>query len=214
MVIKQSSKKEKGYILTIVLLLIVIISIWLTGRENKIGNEVKQPETVDLNREILNAFSLTGDGDFLLIDKGTKTLQVYDDYNQVSKFYITIGKEPGNKLKPGDNRTPEGIFTVKSIEPSSHWFYDFKDDSIGSIEGAFGPWFIRIEVPGFRGIGIHGFIDDTTLGTRNSHGCIRLNNDELLELVKLVKPGIPVVILPDKHDRMVNNESIVDCSTL
>lgn len=152
----------------------------------------------------IEAFSIDNDGDFLMINKKTKELIVFEDYKIVDSYSVTIGKKPGNKIFSGDNRTPEGIFLIKSIENSSHWVYDYKNDTLDPIKGAYGPWFIRINVPGFNGIGIHGFYHDQELGERASHGCIRLNNEELKQVVDFVKPGMPVVILPGENDLVIN----------
>ena len=40
-------------------------------------------------------------------------------------------------------KTPEGDFTIREINDSSAWKHDFKD-GLGMIEGAYGPYFIRL----------------------------------------------------------------------
>jgi lipoprotein-anchoring transpeptidase ErfK/SrfK len=97
---------------------------------------------------------------------------------------IATGKSYGNKSKIGDLRTPEGIFNISEVVDASDWKHDFKDDSLGEIAGAYGPFFIRLDVPGQKGIGIHGTHDNNSLGTRASEGCIRLKNEDLEQLVK------------------------------
>ena len=69
----------------------------------------------------------------------------------------------GQKVKAGDNRTPEGVFKVVSKEPAAHWTYDFGK---GPVKGAYGPLFIRLSTPGFKGIGIHGTHDPETGDSR------------------------------------------------
>ena len=88
----------------------------------------------------------------------------------ILKFPIACGMNFGQKMKAGDNRTPEGIFKVVSKEPAAHWTYDFGK---GPVEGAYGPLFIRLSTPGFKGIGIHGTHDPATVPGRETHGCIR-----------------------------------------
>jgi hypothetical protein len=149
---------------------------------------------------IIEAFTTDKSGDFILIDKGDFSLTVFRNYEKFRDYDITIGKNPGTKRKPGDDRTPEGIFRIKSVEKASHWAYDFPDDTLPPIRGAYGPWFIRLDVPGFEGIGIHGFLNDKWLKKRNSNGCIRLNNEQLIELTTLVKPGMLVIIQPSVED--------------
>lgn len=52
-------------------------------------------------------------------------------------------------------KTPEGIFTVLDIYISQSWVYVFRDGK-GKIKGAYGPYFIRLDVPMYKGIGIPG----------------------------------------------------------
>lgn len=169
-----------------------------------LANHQYQRKTDLRLKEWIEAFSVNNEGDFLVINKKTKELIVYDDYKVSDTYLVTIGKKPGNKIFSGDNRTPEGIFLVKSIENSSNWVYDYKNDTLDPIVGAYGPWFIRLNVPGFNGIGIHGFYHDQDLGERASHGCIRLNNEELEQVVEFVKPGMPVIIIPGDKDMDIN----------
>lgn len=61
-----------------------------------------------------------------------------------------------------------------------------------------------MKTPGHRGIGIHGTHDPASIGTRATEGCVRLNNSDLLELVKkYVYVGMPVVILTSEADSAV-----------
>lgn len=86
--------------------------------------------------------------------------------------------------------------------------HDFKDDSLGEIPGAYGPYFIRLDVPGQKGIGIHGTHDNNSLGTRASEGCIRLKNEDLEALVKRINTTSIVIITPGQQDVNVNNDTI------
>ena len=68
----------------------------------------------------------------------------------------------------------------------------------GKIKGAYGPYFLRLKTPITTMIGIHGTCYPELIGTRTSSGCIRIHNDVMLKLVKLVKIGTPVTIEKDK----------------
>ena len=119
-------------------------------------------------------------------------LYLYRGIKTEKRYRVGVGKNPGDKLKAGDNRTPNGIFTVQSIENSSAWTHDFRDGK-GVIEGAYGPWFIRLRTK-WKGIGIHGTHDPDSRGTMVSEGCVRMLNDELEELKKIAYRGMKVVI--------------------
>ena len=43
--------------------------------------------------------------------------------------------------------------------------------------------------------GIHGTLDPYSLGWSSSHGCIRMNNDEVAELYKIIPIGTKVTII-------------------
>lgn len=46
-----------------------------------------------------------------------------------------------------------------------------------------------------RGIYIHGTSDEASIGKPSSHGCIRMKNDDIIELFDLLSVGIKVVLL-------------------
>jgi lipoprotein-anchoring transpeptidase ErfK/SrfK len=48
----------------------------------------------------------------------------------------------------------------------------------------------------WTGIGIHGTHNPASIGTLATEGCIRLKNEDLQELRRLVDVGTPVRILP------------------
>lgn len=147
---------------------------------------------------------------FIIIDKETMTLGLFDYKGmKVKEYGISCGKQMGNKQKIGDNKTPEGIFHISEIEESSSWGHDFKDGN-GKVAGAYGPWFLRLEVPGHKGIGIHGTHKPASIGTRDTEGCIRLANKDIAELRKVVSVGMVVIILPSYHDlSATRNDSLI-----
>lgn len=112
------------------------------------------------------------------------------------KMPCAVGRHLGQKTKKGDMKTPEGVFTISKIQNSKTWTHDFKDGA-GERAGAYGPWFIRLNVPRFTGIGIHGTCFPESIGTHCTEGCVRLNNEDLLKLVKLIKVGDIVKIEKD-----------------
>ncbi len=134
------------------------------------------------------------DSRWILIEKSRFTLIQYSGTRELARFGVALGKNPGDKQRVGDMRTPEGVFKVVSIHDSRHWVHDFGDGK-GPVAGAYGPWFIRLET-GWKGIGIHGTHDPASIGTRASEGCIRMKNEHLLEIVDETLPGTIVVIKP------------------
>jgi hypothetical protein len=140
----------------------------------------------------------------VLVNKQQLKLFVYSYSGELKlEAPIACGRRYGNKQKVGDFRTPEGVFSVTDIEDSQSWAHDFKDGK-GEIQGAYGPYFIRLLTPNHKGIGLHGTHDPGSLGKRATEGCIRLHNNQISLLAKLVKPGTIVVITPAVPDEAIN----------
>jgi len=124
----------------------------------------------------------------------------------------STAKTYGIKEFDGDSKTPEGIFTIYSVEDSHTWTYD------GVL--AYGPKFLRIK----NSIGIHGTGTDTlrnkdmskdrkyvapeplgiyanNFGVGRSHGCIRLDNKVVDDLTNdgVLKNGTKVIIFENKY---------------
>ena len=136
----------------------------------------------------------------IVVSKQDMRLRVYDyKGTRLMDYGIACGKNFGQKHKVGDMKTPEGMFFVQSIEDASERTHDFGDGR-GEIQGAYAPYFIRLDTPGNKGIGIHGTHDPLSIGTRATEGCIRLNNNDLVELVNVVRPGMMVLVTTSFED--------------
>ena len=140
---------------------------------------------------------------WIVISKRNMTLSVYDrntagDTVLVAQFPCCMGKNKGDKVKRGDMRTPESPdgkpFKITMIQDASSWHHDFKDGR-GSIL-AYGHWFLRLETPGHRGIGIHGSTNNEhTVPGRASEGCIRLLDKDIITLKEhFAYVGMPVTV--------------------
>lgn len=142
----------------------------------------------------------------LIVSKQDMTLRLIDyKGNVLLSAPVATGLNAGNKQKQGDMRTPEGVFQVVDIQRSSAWKHDFGDGK-GAISGSYGDYFIRLDVPGHAGIGIHGTHLPESIGTRASEGCIRLHNDDLNRLVSLIYPPLTVIITPAASDEAANTK--------
>ena len=140
---------------------------------------------------------------FIVISKLNLTLSVYDrneggDTVLVAQFPCCMGKNKGNKQRRGDMRTPESPkdkpFKITMIQDASTWKHDFKDGR-GNIK-AYGHWFLRLETPGHKGIGIHGSTNnENSVPGRASEGCIRLLDNDIITLKKhFAYVGMPVIV--------------------
>lgn len=132
----------------------------------------------------------------IIIDKCNLRLYLIENNDTIMNVEVCVGRNYGDKKRIGDCRTPEGNFTICQIQDSQLWQHDF-GDGYGYRKGAYGPLFLRLKIPKWNSIGIHGTCFPSSIGSRNSEGCIRLRNDDLLELYKYVSINTKVTILPD-----------------
>jgi lipoprotein-anchoring transpeptidase ErfK/SrfK len=169
----------------------IFISIFLACSSNSDNSNKSETDKKSLQAKNVDKPKIAK----IIIAKSKFTLDTYNDKNELIKTYkVAIGKNPGDKQRKGDMRTPIGDFKIVQIQDSKSWKYDFPDDNLGPIDGAYGPWFVRLKTPKWTGIGIHGTHDPKSIGTRASTGCIRLRNEDIIELKNMLKIGIPVII--------------------
>lgn len=133
----------------------------------------------------------------VIVDKSKLKLLVFECSDTLFSASICVGSNFGDKLEKGDNKTPEGVFSISQIQNSSKWKHDFGDGE-GLICGAYGPWFFRLKTPKWTSIGIHGTCFPKSIGKRESEGCVRLNNEDLLKLKPFIKIGMKVIITKDE----------------
>ena len=133
-------------------------------------------------------------------------LSVYEargtDTVLLAVYPACVAKNKGQKKVRGDNKTPESWpgapFTISQIQDASTWHHDFGDGR-GSIP-AYGHWFLRLAVPGFTSIGIHGSTNnrESLKAGRGSEGCIRLLDEDIIHLHDhYAVRGMKVIILPE-----------------
>ena len=119
---------------------------------------------------------------FILISKDATSLTLYP---KVRAFPIATGKNPGNKQRVGDCRTPETpIGTLYSVASKLYT----------PEMSPFGSRFMGLSTPPWRGIAIHGTNDPKSIGANASHGCVRLACPDIRKLFDEARIGDSVVI--------------------
>ena len=147
---------------------------------------------------------------FIVISKKEYRLYVYEvvdgDTVLVAHFPVCYAKNPENKERKGDMKTPEcsmsDPFSITEIIDASDWEHDFGDGR-GKFP-AYGHWFMRLKTPPHTGIGIHGSTGNAeSVPGRDSEGCIRLRDNDLLILHdKYAKAGQKVIIKSIKQGKL------------
>lgn len=136
-------------------------------------------------------------GNRIIVSKKQLQLYVVNEKNDtLFQCPVACGKNLGDKTCVGDRKTPEGTFKIIKMYDATSWKHDFGDGK-GMREGAYGPLFFRLNVPGFNDIGLHGTIFPETIGTRSSEGCVRMRNEDIRKLYRYCSIGMTVIIEPD-----------------
>ncbi|MCY9693669.1 L,D-transpeptidase [Paenibacillus alginolyticus] len=107
----------------------------------------------------------------IIVDLSNFQLYLLDANRVVRGFPVGIGKMLTN--------TPTGEFFIINKQPNPG--------------GPFGVLWMGLSKPHY---GIHGTNDPSSIGKRTSHGCIRMYNDDVLELAALVPIHTRVTIRP------------------
>ena len=189
-----TKKKSNRWLMVILAILIVLPYVGLGYLKIWYDEEISQ---------IANA-------KMIIVDKEKLLLHLINYRGEVVNTYgVCCGKNYGDKRKRGDMKTPEGIFHITDIEDSSTWEHDFQDGR-GNIKDAYGPWFLRLAVPDYKGIGIHGTHKPESIGSRETEGCIRLNNHDIEELKRQILPGTIVIVLPSYADLAASQKDSID----
>ena len=84
---------------------------------------------------------------------------------------------------------PVAVGTRRTPTPLGHWRIAAK----AVWGGAFGARWMQLSIP-WGTYGIHGTNNPASIGTRASHGCIRMYNRDVVELYRLVPVGTPVTV--------------------
>jgi len=136
----------------------------------------------------------------LIVSKSQRTLTVIWNGAALKTYRVALGGEPlGPKTERGDQRTPEGTYTVVKRLPDSG-FHRALVLSYPNAEDRARAKAARV-APG-SDIAIHGLKPDYAwLGSAHvlfdwTDGCIAVTNAEIEELFRAVPQGTPVEIRP------------------
>jgi Uncharacterized protein conserved in bacteria len=103
------------------------------------------------------------------ISLSSRMLFLTQDGRQIKAYPVGVGR-PGHE-------TPVGSYSIAVKRPHPG--------------GPFGVMWLGLSVPGY---GIHGTNNPSSIGGYVSHGCIRMYNQDVLELAITVNVGTPVYI--------------------
>jgi len=153
---------------------------------------------------LLDSLNITGDPIYITIDKSEYKLSVMSDTHTIKEYPVVLGGNPvDDKLKEGDQCTPEGRFKVISKYPHRSWdkfiWIDYpNEDSWSKHQNA--KQLGQIEETASIGgeIGIHGVPSGSDeiidLGMNWTLGCISLKNKDINDFYPYLSEGTLVII--------------------
>lgn len=136
--------------------------------------------------------------DRLLVDKSDRVLIAYAENREVVRYMgIRFGDAPqGYKQFEGDERTPEGRYTISGRNPGSAYHLSLRISYPNAADRAYAK--ARGRSPG-GDIFIHGQPNawpGPAIARDWTDGCIALSNAEIKQLWDIVPDGIPITIRP------------------
>jgi murein L,D-transpeptidase YafK len=138
--------------------------------------------------------------DSIVVEKQRRTMTLYNSGVAVRSYQIALGKEPtGDKMRIGDNRTPEGVFHIDARNPQSKYHKALhisypdaehiqKAKALGFAAG--GDIMIHGLPPAYADLGVKHRDYDWT------NGCIAVTDQEIEEIWRAVPNGAAIQIKP------------------
>ena len=175
----------------------------IKGKENEIitlqeqiGALEKRIETLEQKIFILR----TEPADKVLIEKKERRLTLLSKGEVIKTYKIALGGDPvGPKVMQGDNKTPEGVYTIDSRNNNSeyhlslHISYPNQIDKKRAKELGVSPGG-DIMIHGIKN-GL-GWVGSSHAEVDWTKGCIAVTDEEMEEIYRLVPNGTIVVIMP------------------
>ncbi|WP_226668048.1 L,D-transpeptidase family protein [Microbulbifer aggregans] len=147
---------------------------------------------------IIMATNAFAEVDMVKVDKSENRLYLLDGESVVREYHVAFGKNPkGHKRQEGDERTPEGRYTLDYKKEDSA-FYRAMHVSYPNQQDKDAAEDLGVSPGGF--IMVHGqknwlgWLSPITQRFNWTNGCIALTNTEMDEFMDLVKVGTPIEI--------------------
>ena len=130
----------------------------------------------------------------ILVDKSMFRMWILYEGCPFKGYTITIGASA--------KETPVAKFVMGGKNPNPAWWPppDVKIQGkapvpYGDPQNPLGKWWISLEHDIHHGIGIHGTNDPGSIGSKASNGCVRMLNEEVVEVAALAFKGMVVTVV-------------------
>ena len=144
------------------------------------SNRIKDPRLLQIGDRL----KVVTDSFRIVIDKSENTLSLFCHDTLMKKYRVGTGEY---------NKTPIGDFTIVSKDMDPPW----RGIPFGDPRNVLGTRWMKItdKEGTLSGYGIHGPWEPETIGAHKSQGCVRLLNEDVEEIFKIVTLGTPVSIV-------------------
>ncbi|GAA5214085.1 murein L,D-transpeptidase family protein [Corallincola platygyrae] len=141
---------------------------------------------------------LAAKADHVVVVKSKREMTLYQGDNPLKTYHIALGGNPkGHKQQEGDQRTPEGTYTLDYVKEDSA-FYRSMHVSYPNAEDKANAKAKGVSPGGF--IMVHGqrnwlgWLAPIAQRFNWTNGCVAITNDEMDEFLSLVPVGTPITI--------------------
>jgi len=154
-------------------------------------NRILTPKLKVIRPKVTTAGLAKAYGTIVTIDRGNFKLRLFKGLKLSKTYGVAVGLP--------DYPTPTGRYTIanKAVNPAwtapnSPWAGAYANETVagGSAENPLKARWMGI----VNGVGIHGTGAPGSIGSRASHGCIRMTVPDVIDLYPRVPVGAPVVI--------------------
>ncbi|MDO9354460.1 MAG: L,D-transpeptidase/peptidoglycan binding protein [Solirubrobacteraceae bacterium] len=130
-------------------------------------------------------------GTIITVDRITNELRLYKNFKLSKKYSVAVGSQ--------GHETPAGTYTINDKQVNPSWHVPMSDWA-GSLAGTVVPPGpsnpIRARWMGFfDGAGIHGTSDRGSIGSNASHGCVRMLEEDVIDLYDRVPVGATINVV-------------------
>jgi lipoprotein-anchoring transpeptidase ErfK/SrfK len=118
----------------------------------------------------------------LTVDLSERMLYVLRGDEVVKEYPVAIGK-PAHPTPRGEFSVGRIIWNPRWVPPTARWARGKRPREAGDPRNPMGRVKMFFRQPDYY---IHGTNDEDSLGEAESHGCIRMRNDDIIELARMV----------------------------
>lgn len=125
----------------------------------------------------------------LVVFLSARRLEVYKGQKFELSYSLGVGQEGWE--------TPQGDFRVSQMFQNPIWQHPITKELVPpGPQNPLGSLWIGFWTDGRHQIGFHGTNEEELIGQAVSHGCLRMRNQDIEALYKLISLGTPVMVRP------------------